>query len=68
MRAKYKAGTLLFNIRFFILVLQSVTPFSLSFRQKRSCGDQIKAGESLHLLRWEHGYKLLAQAELDLLL
>ena len=67
MIVKYKAGTSLFNISFLIFVLQSVTPFSLSFRQKRGCDDQIMAGESLHLLRWEHRYYLLAQIELDLL-
>jgi hypothetical protein len=66
MSVKYKAGTPLFNIRFFIFVLQSVTLFSLSFRQKRGYDDQIMAGESLHLLRWEHCYQLLVKIEFDL--
>jgi len=52
---------------FFIFVLQSLTLFSLPFRQKRGCNDQIMAGESLHLLRWEHCSQLLVKIEFDLL-
>jgi hypothetical protein len=67
MNVKHKAGAPLFDINFLIFLLQSVTPFSLTFRQKRGCDYQIMAGESLHLLRWEHRYQLLVQIELDLL-